>query len=203
MFLIDCDKGIIRTSTVRIIFQLFFSIIEEKQMASQDSQDIYICNKDLQQLVGMPHIHLSQLRNKILGMLRLSNSGRAVNNPTDSYKIMLRRLFPQQPSSNGEQRNNQIPVQPVQPQRILWTMSRDLSSLLIGFVSETPVEFRYILNLLMLYISDNRARLCHYLNMEIACIRHDALYSIFGVSYIHRSQVRGILRDHVNPIAVD
>ena len=142
MFLIDCDRGIIRTSTVRIIFQLLFSIIEEKQMASHDSQDIYICNKDLQQLVGMPHIHLSQLRNKILGMLRLSNSGRVVNNPTDSYKIMIRRLFPQQPSSSGEQRNNQIPVQPVQPQRILWTMSRDLSSLLIGFVSETPVEFR-------------------------------------------------------------
>ena len=172
-------------------------------MASQDSQDIYICNKDLQQLVGMPHIHLWQLRDKILGMLTFSNSGRPVNNPSDSHKIMSRRLFPQQPSSSGEQRHTQLPVQAVSPQRILWTMNRDLSSLLIGFVSDQPVEFRYILNLLMLYISDNRHRLCHPLNMEIACIRNDALYQIFGISYIHRSQLRGILRDHVNPIAVD
>ena len=172
-------------------------------MACQDSQDIYICNKELQQLVGMPHIHLWQLRDKIMGMLILSNSGRAVNNATDSYKIMIRRLFPQQPSPSGEQRHTLLPVQPVSPQRILWTMNGDLSSLLIGFVSVQPVEFRYILNLLMLYISDNRHRLCHPLNLEIACIRNDALYQIFGVSFIHRSQLRGILRDHVNPIAVD
>ena len=203
MFFIDCDKGIIRSSQVRIIFQLFFSIIEEKQMTCEDSKDIYICSKELQQLTNMPHIHLLQLRDKILSMLVLSHSGRTVSNPTENYKIMIRRLFPQQLTSSEQQGHSQLPIQAVSPQRILWTMNSNLSILLIGYASDQAVEFRYILNLLMLYISDHRTTLCHPLNMEIACIRQHPLYQIFGISYIHRSQLRGILRDHVNPIAVD
>lgn len=203
MFLVDCGKNIIRRSQVRIIFQLFLSIIEERQLACPDSQDIFLCDKQLQQLVEMPHIHLSQLRDKIMSMLTLSNTGRAVSNPTDTYKIMIHRIFPQQLSPRDDTRQPLPPVQPVIPQRILWTMEENLSTLLIGFISAQPVEFRYILNLVMLYISDNRHRLTHPLNLEIACIRDDPLFNIFGVSYFHRSQLRGILRDHVTPIVVE
>ena len=203
MFFIDCDKGIIRSSQVRIIFQLFMSILEEKRMACEDSTDIYICSKELQQLTNMPHIHLTQLRDSILSMLVLSHSGRPINNPTENYKILLRRLFPQHLTSNEQQGRGQLPIQAVSPQRILWTMDSDLSILLIGYASDQPVEFRFILNLMLLYISDNRSTLCHPLNMEIACIRQSPLYQIFGISYIHRSQIRGILRDHVNPVTVD
>ena len=203
MFFIDCDKGIIRSSQVRIIFQLFLSILEEKQMACEDSKDIYICSKELQQLTNMPHIHLIQLRDSILSMLVLSHSGRPINNPTENYKILLRRLFPQHQTSNEQQGRGQLPIQAVSPQRILWTMDSQLSILLIGYASDQPVEFRFILNLMLLYISDNRATLCHPLNMEIACIRQSPLYQIFGISYIHRSQIRGILRDHVTPVTMD
>ena len=203
MFLLDCGKTPIRWSQVRLIFQLLLSIIEERQLACPDSTDIFICDKELSQLVNMPHIHLSQLKGKILSMLTLSHTGRSVSNPTDSYKHMVRRLYPQQLSPRDDQRQPVPPVQPVSPQRILWTMEGPLSSLLIGFISVQPVEFRYILNLVMLYISEHRHRLCHPLNLEIACIKDDALFQIFGVSFIHRSQLRGILRDHVTPIEVD
>jgi hypothetical protein len=202
MFFLDTGRNIIRRSQVRIIFQILFSIIEERQLASLDSADIFLCDKDFKQLLHMPHIHMSQFRVKIMAMLKLTNSGRRVSNATDYYKNMVRRIFPQQQPTRNNQRH---PVPPVQlsPQRILWTMEAPLSSLLIGFVSLQPVEFRYILNLVMLYIAEHRNRLCHPLNLEIACIRDDELFQIFGVSFIHCSQLRGIVRDHVTPIEVD
>ena len=82
-------------------------------------------------------------------------------------------------------------------------MEEDLSTLLIGFISTQPVEFNYILTRLTSYISINRARLLHPKNLAVACIRLDALYNIFRVSYIHNSQMRGLLRDHVSPVVVE
>ena len=203
MYLLDCGKTPIRWSQVRLIFQLLLSIIDERNLACPDSTDIYICDKELSQLVHMPHIHLCQLKGKILSLLTLSHSGRSVANPTDSYKHMVRRLYPQQLSTRVDQSQTTPPVEPVPPQRILWTMEAPLSSLLIGFVSVQPVEFRYILNLVMLYISDHRQTFCHPMNLEIAYIKDDELYQIFNTSFIHKSQLRGILRDHVTPVEVD
>ena len=82
-------------------------------------------------------------------------------------------------------------------------MDADLSLFLIGFVSPQPIEFNFILTLVTQYISNNRERLLHPKNTEIACIRHDGLYNIFHCSYIHKSQVKGILRDHISPVVVD
>ena len=81
-------------------------------------------------------------------------------------------------------------------------MERELSLLLIGFVHTEPLEFQFILSQMTLYISNNRDRLTNHKNLEVAYVRHDPLYEIFGVSYIHKSQIRGLLRDHVQPIVV-
>ena len=188
---------------MRIIFQLFLSIIEERRLACLDSQDIILCDKQLEQLVGMSHIHLTQLRDKVISMLTVSNLGRPVLNPTDSYKILIHRIFPQQLPPRDDTQNSLPPVQAVIPQRIRWIMEGNLSSLLIGFISTQPVEFHYILSLMTVYISDNRNRLMHPKNLEITCIRNDELYNIFGVSYIHKSQLRGLVRDHVSPVVVE
>ena len=82
-------------------------------------------------------------------------------------------------------------------------MHQNLSTLLIGYVSDVPVEFNEIVTLLNRYISRNRSRLLHPMNLSVACIRLDPLYAIFRVSFIHHSQVRGYLRDHVNPVSVN
>ena len=198
MFFLDTGRSIIKRSQVRIVFQHLFTIIEERQLASQDSADIFICDTDFKQLLHMPHIHLSQFRVKIMAMLRLNKTGRRVTNATDTYKNMVGRIFPpQQPIGNDLRRAY------ISPQRILWTMAAPLNSLMVGFVSTQPVEFRFILQLVMLYIAENRSRLCHPLNSEIACIREDELFPIFQVSFIHCSQLRGLVRDHVNPVEVD
>ena len=193
---VDCGKNIIRRSQVRIIFQLFLSIIEERNLACPDSQDIIICDKQLEQLVGMPHLHLTQLREKIMSMLTLTDMGRSVLNPTDTYKSIINRIFPQQLRLIR-------PVLPVSPQRVKWIMEENLSILLIGFASPQPLEFDYILSLVTGYISANRNRLLHPQNLEIACIRNDPLFNIFGTSFFHKSQLRGLVRDHVSPTVVE
>lgn len=198
MFFLDTGRGIIKRSQVRIVFQHLFTIIEERQLASLDSADIFICDMDFKQLLHMPHIHISQFRVKIMEMLRLNKTGRRVTNATDNYKTMVGRIFPQQQTNRDSHRHVQL-----SPQRILWTMEAPLSSLMMGFVSTQPVEFRFILNLVILYIADRKSRLCHPLNPEIACIREDELFPIFQVSFIHCSQLRGLVRDHVSPIEVD
>ena len=203
MFLADCNRGIIRKSQVRIIFQLILSIIEERGLNALDSTDIILSDMPMRTLTGMPHLHLHQLRECVMSLLTISDQGRRVLNPTDNYKVMLHRIFPQYlPTRDPE---NAPPIQTVNPMQsvVKWTMQEDLSVLLIGFVSTEPVEFNAILTLLTNYISTNRSRLLHPLNLSVACIRLDALYNIFRVSYVHNSQLRGYLRDHVNPVAMD
>ena len=203
MFFVDCGKGIIRRTQVRLIFQLIFTIIEERGLNALDSTDIILCDQPMRKLTGMPHLHLHQLRECVMSLLTISDKGRRVSNPTDSFKVMLNRIFPQYlPTREAE---NAPPIQAVNPMQsvVKWTMQEDLSILLLGFVSTVPVEFNAILTLLNNYISTNRSRLLHPLNLSVACIRLDALYNIFRVSYVHYSQLRGYLRDHVNPVAMD
>ena len=89
---------------------------------------------------------------------------------------------------------------PMAPQRIRWKMESSLSIILIGFASPQALEFDYILSLVTGYIATHRNRLLHPLNLEIACIRLDRLFDIFNVSYIHKTQLRGLVRDHVSPV---
>ena len=199
MFLVDCGKGMIRRSQVRLIFQLIFSIIEERGLNALDSRDIILSDLPMRRLTGMPHLHLHQLRECVLSLLTISDEGRRSSNPTDSFKVMLSRIFPQHPPTREAE--NAPPIQAVNPIQsvVKWTMQEELSILLLGFVSTVPVEFNAILTLLNKYISTNKSRLLHPLNLSVACIRLDPLYDIFRVSYIHHSQLRGYLRDHVNP----
>ena len=151
----------------------------------------------------MPHVHLHQLRQCILGQLTISTEGRRMANPTDSFKLLMSRIFPpQQPARNA---GPQPPVQEVHPLQsgIRWKMQPALSTLLVGYVYDSPMEFNQIVTLLNSYISRNRARLLHPMNLTIACIRLDPLYAIFNVSFVHFSQVRGYLRDHVDPVQMD
>ena len=202
-FLLDCGRGIIKRSQVRLVFQLVFSIIEERGLTALDSTDIILSDWPMRRLTNMPHLHIHQLRECVMSHLTISDEGRRVANPTDSFKLMLTRIFPQHPPARDAE--NGPPVQEVSPMQseIKWTMQENLSNLLIGYVSTVPVEFNAILTLLNTYISRNRSRLLHPLNLSVACIRLDPLYSIFRVSYVHYSQLRGYLRDHVNPVAMD
>ena len=198
-FLVDCGKGMIRQSQVRLVFQLVFSIIEERGLTALDSTDIIVSDLPMKRLTNMPHLHLHQLRECVLSLLTISDEGRKSSNPTDSFKVMLSRIFPHHPPSREAQ--DAPPIQAVPPLQpvVKWTMQEQLSILLLGFVSTVPVEFNAILTLLNKYISTNKSRLLHPLNLSVACIRLDPLYDIFRVSYIHHSQLRGYLRDHVNP----
>ena len=196
MFLVDCGRNIIRTSQVRVVFQLILAIIAERNLASPDSTDIIICDTLMEKLVEMPHLHLVQLRQKVMSMLTLTDMGRSVRNPTDGYKSIVNRLYPQQLRLIR-------PVLPVTPQRIRWKMETSLSILLIGFASPQALEFDYILSLVTGYIATHRNRLLHPQNLEIACIKNDRLFDIFGVSFLHKTQLRGLVRDHVSPTVVE
>ena len=116
---------------------------------------------------------------------------------------MLGRIFPKHPAAREAE--DAPPIQEVNPlqSEVKWIMQEDLSLLLLGFVSTVPVEFNAIVTLLNKYISTHRARLLHPMNLSVACIRLDSLYDIFRVSYVHHSQLRGYLRDHVNPVSVE
>ena len=201
-FLSDCGRGVVKRSQVRLIFQFVFGIIEERGLTALDSTDIILCDWPMRRLTNMPHVHIHQLRECIMGQLTISTEGRRVANPTDSFKIMMTRIFPPQPPARDAEHGP--PVQEVAPlQEIKWTMQPNLSTLLIGYVSDVPMEFNDIVTLLNRYISRNRARLLHPMNLAVACIRLDPLYTIFRVSFVHHSQVRGYLRDHVDPVATD
>ena len=194
LFLVDCGKNIIRESQVRIIFQLFLSIVEDRGLACQDSQDIIICDSIMEKFVNMPHCHILQLRDCVLALLSIKETGHRVRNPTDDYKGMVRRIFPVFPAAP-------ITASPA-PSQVRWVMDENLSLFLVGFISTQPVEFNFILTLITSYISNNRDRLLHPKNMEIAMVRMDGLYNIFGCSYIHKSQMRGLLRDHISPVDI-
>ena len=206
MFFVECGKNIIRQTHVRIVFNLFLAIVEERNLASPDSQDILVCDILMEKFINRPYCHLTQLRDCIMENLTFTDSpSRRVHNPTDDYKVMSNRLYPPSPPGvntggtalpgQGAQQNPYVSL----PQ-MLWIMDPDLSIFLIGFVSSQPVAYNFILTLVTQYISNNRQRLLHQKNRDIAYIRHDGLYNIFHCSYIHRSQVRGILRDHVSPV---
>ena len=201
-FLSDCGRGVVKKSQVRLIFTFVFDIINERGLTALDSTDIILCDYPMRRLTNMPHLHLHQLRECILGQLTISTEGRRVANPTDSFKVMLTRIFPPQPPARDAQ--DGPPIQEVAPLQsdIKWIMHQNLSNILIGYVSDVPVEFNEILTLLNRYISRNRARLLHPMNLAVACIRLDPLYTIFRVSFMHHSQLRGYLRDHVDPVSV-
>ena len=201
-FLVNCGKGLIRRSQVYTIFQFLLSIIEERHLASPDSQDIILCDMEMATLVGMPHLHLTQLKDAVLSMLVLKEPGQPISNPTDSYKNLLDRMFPQQPPPAPTIQHHLPEVQVVIQDTIRWKLDRDLSILLLGFESTEPVEFQFILDLFTRYISNKRDRLVHPKNLEIAYVRNDPLYAILGVSYIHRSQMRKLITDHVSPIFI-
>ena len=202
-FLMDCGKGMMKSSQVRIIFQLVFSIIEERGLMALDSTDIIVSDLPMKRLTGMPHLHLYQLRGCIMSLLTISDEGRRSQNQTDSFKDMVGRLFPRHPVTREVE--GATPIQEVNPLEsgVKWIMQEDLSLLLLGFVSTVPVEFNAIVTLLNKYISTHKARLLHPMNLSVACIRLDSLYDIFRVSYVHHSQLRGYLRDHVDPVSVD
>ena len=202
MFLVDCGKGIIRRSQVRVIFQMLLTIISERGLASTDSQDIIVSDPEMERFTEMPYLHLLQLKSIVMSMLTLEDHGRALTNPTDSYKHLISRLFPPQPQTGVTAIRQTEHVEVVLSERIRWKMERELSLLLIGFVHTEPLEFQFILSQMTLYISNNRDRLTNQKNLEVAYVRHDPLYEIFGVSYIHKSQIRGLVRDHVQPIVV-
>ena len=202
-FFVDCGKGLMRSSQVRIIFQLLFSIIEERGLLALDSTDIILSDLPMKKLTNMPHLHLHQLRGCILSLLTISDEGRRSQNQTDSFKAMVARLFPRHPLTREVE--GSPPIQEVNPleSEVKWIMHEDLSLLLLGFVSTVPVEFNAIVTLMNKYISTHRARLLHPMNLSVACIRLDSLYDIFRVSYVHHSLLRGYLRDHVNPVSVE
>ena len=191
MFFVECGKNIIRQTHVRIVFNLFLSIIEERNLASPDSQDIIICDILMEKLVNMPHCHLKQLRDCIMSYLIFTDSpSRRVQNPTDDYKVMIHRLYPPfLPGANTEGTAPPGQVAHQGPSQVLWVMNPDLSLFLIGFVSPQPIAFNFVLTLVTQYISNNRQRLLHPKNMDIAYIRHDDLYNIFHCSYIHLSLI--------------
>ena len=199
MFLVNCGKNLLRSSQVRVVFQLMLAIVAERGLASPDSTDIIISDDLLRGLVVMPYLHLTQLRQIVMSQLTLTDMGRAVRNATDGYKSIVRRLYPQQPAPISPFSAIR-PTLTVTPQRIKWKMEPAMSIILIGFDSPQALEFDYILNLVTNYIATHRNRLLHPLNMEVACIRLDRLYDVFNVSYIHKSQLRGIIRDHVSPV---
>ena len=132
-----------------------------------------------------------------MSMLTISGEGRQIHNPTDDYKGMIHRVFPRLPYHTNTERAA-TPV--VTIQQVRWVMDPNLSIFLLGFESRQPVAFDFILTLVTQYISNNRDRLLHPLNLEIACIRQDGLFNIFGCSYIHKSQIKGVLRDHISPV---
>ena len=202
-YLVDCGKGVIRSSQVRIIFQLVFSIIDERGLVALDSKDIIVCDLQMRRLTNMPHLHLQQLKSCLLSLLTISEEGRRSQNQTDSFKIMLNRIFPKHPVTR--ETGAATPIEVVHPTQseVKWIMQDNLSLLLLGFISTVPVEFNAIVSLMNKYISTHKARLLHPMNLSVACIRLDSLYDIFKVSYVHHSQLRGYLRDHVNPVDMD
>ena len=210
MFLVQCGKNIVNTKThVRIVFNLMMTIVEERNLACPDSPDILISDILLEKFIDMPYCHLTQLRDCVMKNLTFTDSpSRRVQNPTDDYKVMTPRLYPP-PLHGANSVGTTPPIQVAQqgpyvslPQ-ILWVMNPDLSLFLIGFVSSQPVAYDFILTMVTQYISNNRHTLLNPKNMDVAHIRNDGLYAIFRCSYIHRSQVRGILRDHVSPVVED
>ena len=202
-YLYVCNRGVVYRSQVRLVFQFIFDIISERNLFAMDSYDIILCDYPLRQLCDMPHVHLHQLRQCILGHLTISTEGRRMNNPTDSFKLLMTRIFP--PPEPARSAGHQRPVQEVHPLQsvIRWRMQPALSSLLVGYVYDSPMEFNQIVTLLNSYISRNRARLLHPMNLTIACIRLDPLYALFNVSYVHFSQVRGYVRDLLDPVQMD
>ena len=202
-FLSDCGRGVIKRSQVRLIFQFVFDIIDERGLYALDSSEIILCDWPMRRFTDMPHLHVHQMRECILGQLTISTEGRRVANPTDNFKLMMTRIFPPQPPARDA--GHQPPVQEVAPLQsgIKWKMQPNLSTLLIGYVYDVPMEFNSIVTLVNRYISRNRARLLHPMNLAVACIRLDPLYAIFRVSFVHYSQVRGYVRDHVDPVDTD
>ena len=209
MFLVQCGKNIVNTKThVRIVFNLMMTIVEERNLACPDSPDILISDILLEKFIDMPYCHLTQLRDCVMKNLTYTAYYRRVQNPTDDYKVMTARLYPPPPNdANSVDTTPSIQVAQQGPYvsipQILWVMSPELSLFLIGYVSSQPVAYDFILSLVTQFISNNRQTLLHPKNMDVAHIRHSGLYNIFHCSYLHRSQVRGILRDHVSPVVED
>ena len=203
MFFVQCGKPIIRSTQVRVVFQLMMTVLEERGLASADSEDIFICDEPLDRLTDMPYLHIHQLRTKVMAMLTISSMGRQPFNTTDQYKTLLGKLFPSQATQRISSQNSLPLIQVVPPQRVLWTMSSRLSTVLLGYASTQPVQYGHIVSLAMLYVSNHRTRLTDPRNPEIACLQNDELFNVLQISYIHISQMRGVLRDHVDPIIVD
>ena len=206
VFLMQCGKPRIRQTHVRILFNLVMTIVEERNLACADSEGIIVCDILMQAFLDMPHCHLTQLRDSIMEYVTLTNSpSRPVQNPTDDYKSMANRLFPTpSPGINTGSMPPPASVAQTGPYvrlpRMLWIMDPDLSNFLIGFTSSQPVAYEFIIMLITQYVYNNRYRLIDVKNREVTYIRNDGLFRIFHCSYIHRSQLRGILRDHVTPV---
>ena len=202
LYLVECGKQIIRDSQVRIVFQLLVNIIDEKDMLCPDSRDIVLSDTFLEKLTNKPYLHVTQVRDEILARMTISGEGRPLRNPSDNFKLLMHRFFPSTPSRDDA--GHSLPtVHAVIPQNIWWVMDRNLSVLLLGYESTLPVRYDYILSLVTTYITRKRHQLINPRNMEIASIRNDPLYNIFGVSFFHRSQLRGIVRDHVTPVLMN
>ena len=206
VLLMQCGKNRIRQTTVRILINIVLDIVEERNLASEDSEDIVVCDPLWESFLDMPHCHLTQLRDSIMGHLTFmeSPSGEG-QNTTDDHKGMSTSLYPT-PSPGISTGRMPPPAQVarcgpyVRLPQMLWVMDQDLSIHLIGFISNQPVAYDFILTLLHQHVYNNRHRLVHVKNREIAYIRNDGLFHIFHCSYIHKSQLRGILRDHVSPV---
>ena len=202
LYLVENGKQIIRDSQVRIVFQLVVSIIDQKDMMCPDSRDIVLSDTFLEKLTNKPWLHVTQVRDEILARMTISGVGRPLRNASDNYKHLVRRFFPSNPSRN-EGAHALPTVHAVIPLNIWWVMEKNFSVLLLGYESTLPARYDYILSLVTAYITRKRNQLLNPRNLEIASIKHDPLYNIFGVSFFHRSQLRGIVRDHVTPVLMN
>ena len=69
VFLMQCGKNRIRQTEVRTLINLVLDIVEEKHLVSEDSEDIVVCDFMMEAFLDMPHCHLTQLRDCIMGHL--------------------------------------------------------------------------------------------------------------------------------------
>jgi hypothetical protein len=202
-------------------------IIRDNCLYDKTNTAVIVCDTELEKVFNTNGMHVSELKGKIMeqlilvteplqGHLRAAWQGYederaagaiapAVVEPEQREETVTTSKFARQEREDQRvgavYRHNNIPSAVYMDEHARFLISKGLKAVLSTLPefdrTQTTFSYRRVVALMALYIINNKAKLFDPRNGTLACLKEDPLGKVFGVQYMHETQIRDHLKRQV------
>jgi hypothetical protein len=208
------------------VITIMREIIRENCLYDKTNTAVIVCDSELEKVFNTNGMHVSELKGKILEQLILVTEplqGRlraAWQRHVAEQAAGAPAPADADPEPEPENRNDTATTSKIEHQRVAtvyrcdtipktvytdeharFLVSQGLTEVLCTLPefdrSKHTFSYRQIVPLVALYFINNKAKLFDPRNGSLACLKEDPLGKVFGVQYVHETQIRDHLKRQV------